>query len=84
VKLRIEQKSKEAVSTVLAAFFISRKGVLTMNNQEARKPRRKTITIQGRKVTLCFAEHPNLKVAEQVKQALLNGYEHRKSTLNKR
>lgn len=44
-----------------------------MNNQEVRKPRRKTITIQGRKVTLCFAEHPDLEVAEQVKQTLLNG-----------
>lgn len=44
-----------------------------MNNQEVRKPRRKTVTIQGRKVTLCFAEHPDLKVTEQVKQTLLNG-----------
>ena len=44
-----------------------------MNNQEVRKPRRKTITIQGHQVTLYFAEQPNPKVAEQVKQALLYG-----------
>lgn len=43
-----------------------------MSNQEVRSPKRKTIMIQGHQVTLCFAEHPNLKVAEQVKQALLN------------
>lgn len=54
-----------------------------MNNQEARKPRRKAIMIQGRKVTLCFAEHPDFKVAEQVRRALLNGCEHRKSPSKK-
>lgn len=43
-----------------------------MNNQEARKPRRKTITIQGRKVILCFAEHPDQQVAHQVRQVLLS------------
>lgn len=43
-----------------------------MNNQVVRNPKRKTTMIQGHQVTLCFAEHPNLKVAEQVKQALLN------------
>lgn len=48
-----------------------------MNNQEVRKPRRKTIMIQERKVTLYFAEHPDFEVARQVKQALLNGYVHR-------
>lgn len=43
-----------------------------MNNQEARKPRRKTITIQGRKIILCSAEHPDQQVAHQVKQVLLS------------
>lgn len=43
-----------------------------MSNQEVRSPKRKTIMIQGHKVTLCFAERPNPKVAEQVKQALLS------------
>lgn len=43
-----------------------------MNNQEVRSPKRKTIMIQGHQVTLCFAEHPNPKVAEQVKRALLS------------
>lgn len=44
-----------------------------MNTQEVKSPKRKTIMIQGHPVTLCFAEHPNPKVAEQVKQALLSG-----------
>ena len=58
---------------MLAVFiYISRKGVLTMNNQEVRKPRRKTIMIQGRKVTLCFAEHPDQQVAHQVRRVLLS------------
>ena len=57
---------------MLAAFYILRKGVLIMNNQEVKKPRSKTITIQGRKVTLCFAEHPDRQVAHQVRQVLLS------------
>lgn len=43
-----------------------------MNNQEVRKPRSKTIAIQGRKVTLCFAEHPDQQVAHQVRRVLLS------------
>lgn len=43
-----------------------------MNNQEVGKPRRKTIILQGRKVTLCFAEHPNQIVAHQVRHVLLS------------
>lgn len=43
-----------------------------MNNQDVRSPKRKNIMIQGHQVTLCFAEHPDPKIAEQVKQALLN------------
>lgn len=43
-----------------------------MNTQEVRNPTRKTIMIQAHQVTL-FAEHPNPKVAEQVKRALLSG-----------
>lgn len=43
-----------------------------MSNQEVRSPERKAIMIQDHQVTLCFAEHPNPKVAEQVKRALLS------------
>lgn len=43
-----------------------------MSNQKAKNPIRKKIMIQGRQVTLCFAEHPDPKVAEQVKRALLS------------
>ena len=32
------------------------------------------ITVQGYKVTLCFAEKPNPEVASLVKQSLLNSY----------
>lgn len=70
--LEVFPSNLKAASSVLVAFFILRKGVLAMNNQEVRKLRRKTITIQGRKVTLCFAEHPNQQVAHQVRRVLLS------------
>lgn len=51
-----------------------KKGGALMNSQEAKKQNEKCMMIQGRRVVLCFAEHPNVQVVEQIKQAILSGY----------
>lgn len=43
-----------------------------MDNPKVEKQGRKAITLQGRKGTLCVAEHPNQIVAHQVRQVLLS------------
>lgn len=58
---------------MLAAFLHFKKGGATMNNQEVKGPKRKTIMVQGHQATLCFVEHPNPKVAEQVYEIKFSG-----------
>lgn len=42
--------------------------------EEKKRNTRMTVTVQGREVSMQFAEKPNPQVAAQVKQALLGTY----------
>ena len=57
------------------------KGGITMNKELKHnlKKAEMEINVQGYKVTMCFAEKPNLEAAAFIKQALLGSY----SMLNK-
>ena len=46
----------------------------TTERTQAANSQKMKITVQGRRVVLCFAEKPNPEVAARVKQALLGTY----------
>lgn len=47
---------------------------MTKNTEKNGNEHKIRITIQGRKVTLHFADHPNTEIVPRIKQALLGTY----------